>query len=128
MSSTSITNPFLLSIANVKFANSKEVNDYSTSKTHLPSLMSIVNNERGGSLKPVTERVGNKDNPFLAYAFNRISGIKKLYHTFTSNKTAFDLFHDKNTNNSMEISISSANDYADLFQKRVIQILDGLGN
>jgi hypothetical protein len=152
MSSTNITSPFLLSIANVKFTGSKDVNDYFASKTNatfinwfnanialrenwgnvgnrsgikmmsdadtqnrfnalwnqIPiifgtssinllqfvSLMSIVNNETGGSIKPITERVGNKDNPFLAYAFNRISGIKKSYNTLTSNKTAYDLFHD----------------------------------
>jgi hypothetical protein len=57
------------------------------------SLMSIVNNETGGSIKPITERVGNAANPALAYAFNKIPGIKRSYNTLDSNITAYDLFH-----------------------------------
>ncbi|MCW3070460.1 MAG: hypothetical protein JWO44_350 [Bacteroidetes bacterium] len=57
------------------------------------SLMSIVNNETGGSIKPVTERVGNAANPALAYAFNKIPGIKRSYNTLDTNITAYDLFH-----------------------------------
>lgn len=57
------------------------------------SLMSIVNNETGGSVMPITERVGNQGNPGLAYAFNKIPGIKRSYNTLDSNITAYDLFH-----------------------------------
>jgi hypothetical protein len=63
------------------------------------SLMSIVNNETGGKIKPVTELVGNSGNPGLAYAFNKISGTKKSYNTLTSNMTAFDLFRNANYKN-----------------------------
>lgn len=58
------------------------------------ALMSIVNNETGGKLMPTTERVGNVGNPGLAYAFNVIPGTKKSYNTLSTNKTAYDLFHD----------------------------------
>jgi hypothetical protein len=57
------------------------------------SLMSIVNNETGGRIKPVTELIGNPANPGLSYAFNKIPGTKKSYNTLTSNLTAFDLFN-----------------------------------
>ncbi|MGZ3884365.1 MAG: hypothetical protein ACXVPD_09220 [Bacteroidia bacterium] len=57
------------------------------------SLMSIVNNETGGKLKPATELVGSAGNPGLAYAFNTIPGTKKSYNTLASNITAYDLFH-----------------------------------
>ena len=57
------------------------------------SLMSIINNETGGQLIPVTEKVGLAGNPGLAYAFNKIALIKSSYNTLNSNKTAFDLFH-----------------------------------
>lgn len=60
------------------------------------SLMSIVNNETGGTIRPITEKVGNSANPGLSYAFNKISGIKRSYNTLPSNKTAYDLFHDAN--------------------------------
>jgi hypothetical protein len=57
------------------------------------SLMSIVNNETGGKIKPVTELIGNAANPGLSYAFNKIAGTKKSYNTLNSNITAFDLFN-----------------------------------
>lgn len=57
------------------------------------ALMSIVNNETGGKIKPVTELVGSPGNPGLAYAFNRIEGTKRSYNTLASNITAYDLFH-----------------------------------
>lgn len=58
------------------------------------SLMSIVNNETGGKIKPVTELIGSAVSPGLSYAFNKIPGTKLSYNTLGSNKTAYDLFHD----------------------------------
>lgn len=58
------------------------------------SLMSIINNETGGKILPKTELVGSPDNPGLAYAFNRIPNKKLSYNTLSTNKTAYDLFHD----------------------------------
>jgi hypothetical protein len=58
------------------------------------ALISIVNNETGGKLKPTTELVGSAGNPGLAYAFNSIPGTKRSYNTLSSNKNAYDLFHD----------------------------------
>lgn len=154
MPATTITSQFLLSITNVKFGNSNDVNSYFTSKTgtsfinwfnanialkenwgvvgskqgvkmatdtdvqnrfnqlwnqisvlfgtspvnllQFLSLMSIINNETGGSIKVLTERVGNAANPGIAYAFNKIPGLKRSYNTLVSNKTAYDLFRDAN--------------------------------
>ncbi|MGZ6540286.1 MAG: hypothetical protein ACXVEB_18055, partial [Bacteroidia bacterium] len=148
MASTIVTNPYLISIANVRFSNSNDISNYFKTKTtadfitwfnanialknnwaaikmasdadainrfnslwnQIPiifsspsinllqfvSLMSIVNNETGGKIKPVTELIGNSGNPGLSYAFNKIAGIKKSYNTLSSNKTAYDLFHDVN--------------------------------
>jgi hypothetical protein len=52
-------------------------------------LMSIIINETGGSLLPLSERVGNS----IAYAFNKIPDRKSSYNG-GGNKTAFDLFND----------------------------------
>lgn len=58
------------------------------------SLISIFLNEVGPDLLPMTERVGTKDHPGIAYAFNKIPGIKISYNQAPS-KTAFALFNDK---------------------------------
>jgi hypothetical protein len=62
------------------------------------SLQSIINNETGGSLLPLTERVGSKGHPGIAYAFDRIPGLKKSYNTLPGNKTCFQLFNDNQYN------------------------------
>lgn len=51
-------------------------------------LMSIILNETGGTLLPVSERVGNS----IAYAFNKIPGKKASYNG-GGNKNAFELFN-----------------------------------
>jgi hypothetical protein len=66
------------------------------------SLQSIINNETGGSLLPLTERVGSKGHPGIAYAFDRISGLKKSYNTLPGNKTCFQLFNDGQYNNAFQ--------------------------
>lgn len=63
-------------------------------------LMSIINNETGGKIIPATELIGNKLNPGLSYAFNKIPGLKRSYNTLTSNRTAYDLFNDANYQNA----------------------------
>jgi hypothetical protein len=67
------------------------------------SLQSIINNETGGSLLPLTERVGSKGHPGIAYAFDRISGLKKSYNTLPGNKTCFQLFNDSQYNNAFQL-------------------------
>lgn len=57
-------------------------------------LMSILVNEVGGTLAPISERVGTKDHPGLAYAFDRIEGLKLSYNTGSLSKTAFACFND----------------------------------
>ncbi|MEO5562731.1 MAG: hypothetical protein ABIR18_04830 [Chitinophagaceae bacterium] len=66
------------------------------------SLQSIINNETGGSLLPLTERVGRTGHPGIAYAFDRIPGIKKSYNTLAGNKTCFQLFNDVNYNKAFQ--------------------------
>ncbi len=63
------------------------------------ALMCIAINETGGRFRSVTERCGKgaKDkngirHEGLAYAFDRLPGIKKSYNTLAGNKTAFDCF------------------------------------
>jgi hypothetical protein len=66
------------------------------------SLQSIINNETGGSLLPLTERVGRTGHPGIAYAFDRIPGLKRSYNTLAGNKTCFTLFNDSNYNNAFQ--------------------------
>ena len=66
------------------------------------SLQSIINNETGGSLLPLTEGVGSAGHPGIAYAFDRIPGIKKSYNTLPGNKTCFKLFNDAAYNNAFQ--------------------------
>jgi hypothetical protein len=66
------------------------------------SLQSIINNETGGSLLPLTERVGSKGHPGIAYAFDRILNLKKSYNTLPGNKTCFTLFNDSNYNTAFQ--------------------------
>ncbi|MCB0527339.1 MAG: hypothetical protein H6575_07920 [Lewinellaceae bacterium] len=63
------------------------------------SLMCIAINETGGRFRSVTEICGRgaKDrngvrHSGLAYAFDRIPGIKKSYNTIAGNVSAFDCF------------------------------------
>ena len=58
------------------------------------SLMSILINEVGGTLAPISERVGTKDHPGLAYAFDRIKDLKASYNTGSLNWSAFKCFND----------------------------------
>jgi hypothetical protein len=61
------------------------------------SLMSIIVNETGGGLEPISERVGRPGHPGIAYAFDRISGVKISYNYYKkglSNRKACDLFND----------------------------------
>jgi hypothetical protein len=66
------------------------------------SLQSIINNETGGSLQPLTERVGSKGHPGIAYAFDRIPGLKRSYNTLAGNKTCFQLFNDPSYNKAFQ--------------------------
>jgi len=66
------------------------------------SLQSIFNNETGGSLIPLTERVGSAGHPGIAYAFDKIPGLKRSYNTLAGNKTCFDLFNDSNYNKAFQ--------------------------
>lgn len=59
------------------------------------TLQSIVNNETGGRLLPLTEGVGSPGHPGIAYAFDKIAARKKRsYNTLAGNKTCFRLFND----------------------------------
>jgi hypothetical protein len=58
------------------------------------SLMSIFINEVGGSLAPISEKVGLKGHPGLAYAFDSIAGLKASYNDGGSNWTAYRCFRD----------------------------------
>ncbi len=58
------------------------------------SICSIMTNETGGDFSPKTENVGSSGNPGIAYAFNKISGLKKSYNTLSTNKNALSLFND----------------------------------
>lgn len=58
-------------------------------------LMSIFTNEVGGDLVPIREKVGRPPrHPGIAYAFDRIEGLKRSYNTLAGNRTAFALFGD----------------------------------
>lgn len=58
------------------------------------ALMCVLANEVRGNFTPVAEKLGRRGHPGLAYAFNRIEGVKRSYNTLAGNKTAFDCFHD----------------------------------
>lgn len=59
------------------------------------SLMSIFINEVGGTLGPISEKVGMKGHPGLAYAFDNIPEIPKTsYNDGGSNWTAYQCFRD----------------------------------
>ena len=66
------------------------------------SLQCIINNETGGSLIPLTEKTGNAKHPGIAYAFDRIPGLKKSYNTLNGNKTCFQLFSNPDYNNTFQ--------------------------
>ena len=70
------------------------------------ALQSIINNETGGSLKSLTEGVGNKNHPGISYAFDKflLSGKlnKRSYNTLAGNKTCFDLFNDPDYNKAFK--------------------------
>jgi hypothetical protein len=63
-------------------------------------LMCIVLNETGGDFWAHPERCGNGrsdargPHPGLAYAFDKIAGVKASYNTLSSNRRAGDLFND----------------------------------
>jgi hypothetical protein len=61
------------------------------------SLMSIIINETGGSLLPLSEKMGTTGHPGLSYAFDVISG-KKISYNKTPNRTALTLFNDADYN------------------------------
>jgi hypothetical protein len=67
------------------------------------TLQSIINNETGGRLLPLTENVGRTGHPGIAYAFDKIPGIKRSYNTLPGNKTCFQLFNDMNYNQAFDI-------------------------
>ena len=60
------------------------------------ALTSIMINETGGLFLPVTEKVGRKGFPGLAYAFSSIPKVKVSYNKNAGhlNRTAFDLLND----------------------------------
>ncbi|UOQ96259.1 peptidoglycan-binding protein [Hymenobacter sp. 5317J-9] len=58
------------------------------------ALQSVIVNETGGTMRPIAEKVGLPDHPGLAYAFNRIPGLKVSYNT-GSNKRALELFNNR---------------------------------
>ena len=62
------------------------------------ALQSIVINETGGRMIPLTEGVGRTGHPGIAYAFDKIPGIKKSYNTLSGNKTCLQCFNDVNYN------------------------------
>ena len=60
------------------------------------SLQSIIINETGGTLQPVSETVNSTtaaNHPGIAFAFDAIAGLKASYNTLAGNKTCFELFN-----------------------------------
>lgn len=62
------------------------------------ALQSIIINETGGRLTPLTEQVGRDGHPGIAYAFDRILNVKRSYNTLSGNKTCMQCFNDPNYN------------------------------
>ncbi|MBV8070713.1 MAG: hypothetical protein JO270_12460 [Acidobacteriaceae bacterium] len=58
------------------------------------ALMSILINEVGDDLLPVTELCGRDEYPGLAYAFSAIPGVKRSYNAGEENRPAGKLFFD----------------------------------
>lgn len=58
------------------------------------ALMSILINEVGQRLMPLTELCGNAACPGLAYPFDKIAGLKRSYNVGPGNKLAGELFFD----------------------------------
>ncbi|HLF79565.1 MAG TPA: SH3 domain-containing protein [Dehalococcoidia bacterium] len=57
-------------------------------------LISIVIYETGGAIWPMSELVGMNGHPGIAYAFDRVPGLKTSYNNGGSNRTAGSLFRD----------------------------------
>lgn len=55
---------------------------------------SICINETGGTFQPITEKMGSKGHPGLAYLFDAIPGLKRPYNAAPGNITAGKLFRD----------------------------------
>ena len=62
------------------------------------TLQSIIINETGGKLSPVTELIGTAGHPGIAYLFDAIAGLKRSYNTLPGNSTCYDLFNNANYN------------------------------
>jgi hypothetical protein len=58
------------------------------------ALMSILINEVGQQLLPITELCGSAACPGLAYPFNNIAGVKRSYNLGQGNRQAGELFFD----------------------------------
>lgn len=68
----------------------------SASLLQFAALMSVVINEAGQQLLPVTEICGTAACPGLAYPFNAIPGVKRSYNAAPANRLAGELFfHDE---------------------------------
>lgn len=63
-------------------------------------INSIIMNETGGQFRPLTEYLGRPGHPGIAYAFDKISGLKLGYNTLDTNKTAYALFRDSSFKNA----------------------------
>jgi hypothetical protein len=77
-------------------------NTHSISLFQFLALMSIIANETGGSMMPISERVGLTGHPGIAYAFDKITGLKYSYNTLSSagNKTCFAMFNNADYNHA----------------------------
>ena len=58
------------------------------------TVNNIVCIETGSAFFPKTERVGTSGHPGIAYAFDKVKGIKGSYNTLSGNINAFELFND----------------------------------
>lgn len=65
---------------------------YPVNLLQFSALMSILVNEAGANLLPVSEICGRNDYPGLAYAFCDIPGVKASYNAGADNRHAGDLF------------------------------------
>ncbi|CAG7580904.1 MAG: putative hydrolase [uncultured marine phage] len=57
------------------------------------TVNNIVCIETGSAFVPKTERVGTSGHPGIAYAFDKVKGIKGSYNTLSGNISAFELFN-----------------------------------